>query len=55
MLKDDLVWYMAAGRALVHAQHKNPQDGRNGHLLRDSRPQVSFQAADLSGIHAAWA
>ena len=53
MLDDDLVPYMAAARALVHATHKNPQEGRNGHLLRHVRQQVSSQAADLSGFLAA--
>ena len=54
MLEDDLVWYMAAGRGLVHAKYMNP-DGRNGHLLRHVEQQVSNQAADLSGFLAAWA
>ena len=50
MLKD-----MAAARASVHAKHENLQEGRNGHLLSHFRQQVSNQAADLCGFHAAWA
>ena len=47
MLKDDLVPYMAAASASVHAKHENLQEGRNGHLLSHFRQQVSNQAADL--------